>query len=408
MLGERFCLFAAIGLLLWSGAQTQDTVKIFCDDKDVEAAVDLALVTHNGKLQQGNQLALDQIVRALKAERESSTVFTVEFLVRESDCPAGGDKAWRDCDYLPQPDTAPSPCTAVASRSSLEDDLEIVSVECRSSVERRVIPKTAQCLGCRENIDVENEDLREPVLYSLAKFNAEGNSSHHFLLRQIVSATRQVVAGLRYDFHIELEKSNCSKEDFKVPTDECHPAEIEPEFANCNSTVYVAPWRREEPEADISCEPGLSLRSGTWNRKPPGWSPLRHYHDFGARRPPRPFHPSGAPPPTITLEATQMPTPVQSATEESSEESQEVTKPPSLPIIEPGPTADALDDLALLLPLSPPAEPVRPFNCPTKPWKKFVPLTPPPPPPLPAQNDPTPAPEINLADVLLSDLDLVG
>lgn len=29
------------------------------------------------------------------------------------------------------------------------------------------------------------------------------------------------------------------------------------EFAHCNSTVDVAPWRLEPPQAHVECEPGL-------------------------------------------------------------------------------------------------------------------------------------------------------
>lgn len=65
---QRSCLLllAASSLLLCPPGRTQDPVPAFCDHKDVEAGVDLALVTHNAKLQQGHQLALYQIVGASK------------------------------------------------------------------------------------------------------------------------------------------------------------------------------------------------------------------------------------------------------------------------------------------------------------------------------------------------------
>ncbi|XP_035269900.1 kininogen-1 [Anguilla anguilla] len=396
MRGICFLLFGAVGLLLWPQGRAQGLAlgpakgssRAFCDNKDVEAGVDLALVAHNAKLQQGNQLALYQTVGASKDVNESTTVFRLTFLVRESDCPVGGDKEWRDCDYLPQPDAvAPSPCTAVVYRNNAEESLAVVSVECKPSVEPMVVPERAQCLGCPQRIDLESEDLREPVLSSLSKFNAEGGSSHHFLLREMVSATRQVVAGFRYDVQFYLEKSNCSKSDFKELTEECHPAETEPEFAKCNSTVYIAPWRREEPEAHVNCE--RIVQTGFSRRRPPGWSPLRHFNNFAER--------ATAAPPVSTAQTLAPPAP----TPNSSEESQEVTS--RSPATGSGATPDPAD----LLELPPASEPVKPFNCPTKPWKQFVPLTPPPPPPTP-QKKPTPAPELTLEDNgAFSDLDLI-
>ncbi|KAJ8374292.1 hypothetical protein SKAU_G00048720 [Synaphobranchus kaupii] len=392
MQGASFLLLCAIGLVLCPRGQTQDLVETFCDDKDVEAAVDLALVTHNGKLLQGNQFALFQIVRALKAVNESTTLYTLHFFIRESDCPAGGDKVWKDCDYLPKGDEAPSPCTAEAYRSHIQESLGIISVQCKRTVEPVVVTERAHCLGCPKDIDVSSEDLKEPMMYSMAKFNAEDGSSHYFLRHEIISATRQVVAGFKYDIHFQLKKSNCSKADFKELTDECKPDEMEPEFANCNSTVYVAPWRREEPETHLNCE---RERSGFARRRPPGWSPLRHLIDFAAE----------------TLS-----TPKPSASEESQESQEVATQSPAPPATdsEAAPSPEATPDPALQLEFPPAAEPVRPFNCPTKPWKQFVPITPPAPPqedPTPAplpQDEPTPAPELTLDDARFSDLDLVG
>lgn len=66
-LGVRLCVLV-ISLQLWALGQRQELepeqVLVFCDDKDVEAAVDLALVKYNEKLPYGNQLALYQILEA--------------------------------------------------------------------------------------------------------------------------------------------------------------------------------------------------------------------------------------------------------------------------------------------------------------------------------------------------------
>lgn len=66
-LGVRLCVLV-ISLQLWALGQGQELepeqVLVFCDDKDVEAAVDLALVKYNEKLPYGNQLALYQILEA--------------------------------------------------------------------------------------------------------------------------------------------------------------------------------------------------------------------------------------------------------------------------------------------------------------------------------------------------------
>ncbi|KAG9351169.1 hypothetical protein JZ751_025059 [Albula glossodonta] len=374
---------------LWTRGQTQDLTKTFCDDQDVEAAVDLALVSHNEKLQQGNQLALYQIETALKGTNESGTLFIVNFMVRESDCPVGGDKVWRDCDYLPQGNTMPSPCTAKVYRSNLEGSpLILESVGCTpKAVEPVATRERFPCLGCPVEIDVENEDLREPLMYALAKLNAEDNSSHHFLLHEIISATRQVVAGFRYDIRFEIRKSNCSKSDFKELTEDCHPTDENPEFANCSSTIYIAPWRREDPEAHVNCEPSRDIGMVFVRRRPPGWSPLRHFNNnFAAVKAPPTSNPASTPNPNPTTK------------EESSEESQEATQPPAESGTD-GPQVTKDPALLLELPTAAPA----PFNCPSKPWKEFIPVTT----PSPTRQSPPP-PVSPQGDGLFSDFDLLG
>ncbi|KAJ8278811.1 hypothetical protein COCON_G00058770 [Conger conger] len=399
MQGTWFLLLSALGLLRWPGGQAQVLERVLCDSKDVEAGVDLALVSYNAGLQQGNQFALYQIVGAYKAENESTTMFTLKFLARESDCPAGGDRVWQDCDYLPQRNVAPSPCTAVVSRSDPDGGLEIVSVRCQPSVEPVVVASEARCLGCPKEIDVESEELKAPVFYSLMKFNAEDGSSHHFLLRDILFATRQVVAGFKYDIRFELEKSNCSKEDFKELTEDCSPAESGPEYARCNSTIYIAPWRRVEPETHLNCErPQIIMAFG--RRKPTGWSPLRHFNMEAFRPKDTPTTPEpDAADPTQPATEPPAPGPTQPATE-SSEESQEVTSQ----------APEATPDPALLLPFPPRLSAPAPSTAPPSPGSSMCPCPPPAPAPAPAprQDDLTPAPEPSLDDALFSDLDLVG
>ncbi|CDQ66862.1 unnamed protein product [Oncorhynchus mykiss] len=314
-LGVRLCVLV-ISLQLWALGQRQELepeqVLVFCDDKDVEAAVDLALVKYNEKLPYGNQLALYQILEASTAQSDSGTQYFVEFNGRVTDCPAGGNKVWRDCDYLSTGNQVPSPCNATVHMS--ETDKEVLAVFCDPVVEAPVVAERSTCLGCPREIDVDSEDLKAPVTYSITRFNADSDSSHHFVLNSVGFATRQVVAGFRYRLMFDMRKSNCSKADHKELNDECHPDAEDVELAHCNSTVDVAPWRHETAEANVECAPGPLQNFEVFRRRPPGWSPLRNFNNFA--------------------EAT--PASTASAKEESLED---------------------------------------PFHCPSKPWTQFVPLT---------------------------------
>ncbi|KAK1805865.1 hypothetical protein P4O66_012916, partial [Electrophorus voltai] len=96
--------------------------------------------------------------------------------------------------------------------------------------------------------------------------------------------TVQVIAGFRYQLKFDMQKSNCTKSDFKEVTEECHPDQEAPSFINCNSTVDVAPWRLELPETHVQCAPG-PIQSFMFKR-PPGWSPLRSVHNLAVHQEP--------------------------------------------------------------------------------------------------------------------------
>uniref|UniRef100_A0A4W4FKT8 Cystatin kininogen-type domain-containing protein n=1 Tax=Electrophorus electricus TaxID=8005 RepID=A0A4W4FKT8_ELEEL len=301
-------LLLALTGLFHAGSHGQEDAGLPCSDKTVEDVVHLVLLLHNKDLSEGGQLALYQILEASKAQNDSGDVISVRFTGRETDCPAGGDKVWDQCDYLQDP-------AKVAYRPP--------------------------CLGCPINIDIHSEDIKEPLSYSLLKANIMHNHPHFFILNTIYQATRQVIAGFRYQLKFDMQKSNCTKSDFKEVTEECHPDQES--FINCNSTVDVAPWRLELPETHVQCAPG-PIQSFMFKR-PPGWSPLRSVHNLAVHQ-----EPSNKPLKT-----------------ESSDESNESKAMPTA-------TDPVLDSVPSTAPITAP-------SCPSKPWKVFQPVFRGPPPP---------------------------
>ncbi|XP_029356025.1 kininogen-1-like [Echeneis naucrates] len=339
----------------------QPGVLIFCDDQSVQKAVNSAVDKFNGRMSTGYKLALFQILTASKSENGSDSVYSLQFTTRRSDCPVGSNKQWTECDYLPAGRQKPISCNATVYMSEAETDAQ--QVDC--VLDDHIVPEKASCMGCPVQIDETAEDIRVPLAVSIAKYNAISDSSHLFTLHTVGHATRQVVAGFRYKLRFDMQKTTCAKAEHKDLTELCAPDEQNVEFANCNSTVDVAPWRHELPQAQLKCEPG-ALFTGFIRRRPPGWSPLRN----------------------ILYEAPASTTPQPSpsvAKDESSEEDITATKASASP-----------DEIVT----------EDPFHCPSKPWKPFNPA-PTAPPGLPAEvivEDGTPQPSV----VSLSDLDLLG
>ncbi|XP_059198047.1 kininogen-1 [Centropristis striata] len=344
----------------------QPGVLIFCDDPSVERAVNSAVTKFNERLSSGQELALFQILSASKSENGSDSVYSLQFTSRRSDCPAGSNKPWTDCEYLPYGRKEPIPCNATVYMTETEADTK--QVDC--VLGDHIVPEKAPCLGCPEEIEENSEELRVPMTVSLSKYNSMSDSTHLFTLHNIGHATRQVVAGFRFNVRFDMRKTTCAKAEHKDLNELCVPDDQNVEFANCNSTVDVAPWRLEVPQVQMECEPGALPPMMFTRRRPPGWSPLRNF--LYSVRPSSP-----APAPSTTSGS---PTKA-SAKEESSEEDTKASKPSTLP--------EAAND--------------SPFHCPSKPWKPFNPL--PAAPTMAAKEEASPPPPVEGG---FSDKDLLG
>ncbi|KAF7654711.1 hypothetical protein LDENG_00065890 [Lucifuga dentata] len=306
-------------------------ILVFCDDLNVEKAVENALNSFNEEVVTGHKLALYQILTASKSENGSDSVYWLQFSSRRSDCPAGSNKPWKDCNYLPQGKKDPISCNATVHMT--ETETKTTQVDCE--IDDRIVPDKADCLGCPEEVDVDSEELKVPVSVSINKFNSMSDSTHLFTLNSVSHATRQVVAGLRFKLKFDMRKSICAKSEHKELHNKCFPDEENVEETNCNSTVDIAPWRHEPPEAHIECGPGPLPTMFGVRRRPPGWSPLRNFF----------FQVS----PTATPDAPIVFTSAAPAKEESSEEDTATVAPTGV--------SDA-----------------DPFHCPSQPWKHFSPF----------------------------------
>ncbi|XP_068599890.1 kininogen-1 [Brachionichthys hirsutus] len=354
--GLRLCVLGLLCLHSSAFGQTSQPpgVLMFCDDPSVTEAVSGAVSKFNERMSSGNKLALFQVQTASKMRIDSESVYSLQFSSRRSDCPAGGSKPWTDCDYLPV-NRKPFSCSAKVYM--MENGTDAREVDCL--LDDVIIPGRASCLGCPEDIDRESDDLKTPLSAALGHYNSISNSSHLFTLNSVGHATRQVMAGFRYKLRFDMRKTVCAKAEHKDLNDQCVPDEENMEYAHCNSTVDVAPWRLVAPDVEVNCNAGAlppTLSVFSRFRLPPGWSPLRN----AVYEPPS----SSASTPTTA-----------SAAEESSEED-----------------AAAADS------------PDSPFHCPSKPWKPFNPPTA----ASPAEGAVGATSTPSSADAGFSDLDLVG
>lgn len=319
----RLCVLGLLCLhsSVFAQVEVHPGILMFCDDPSVQEAAVSAVGKFNEKMSTGNKLALFQVLTASKSNIDSDSAYSLQFSSRRSDCPVGSSKPWTDCDYLPV-DREPISCNATVYM--MEAGADTRQVDCQ--LDDVIVPEKAPCLGCLQEIDGNTEELDVPIATSISTYNAMSDSPYLFSLHTVGHATRQMVAGLRYNVKFDMKKTVCAKAEHKELSDLCVADEPNMEFVHCNSTVDVAPWRLLPPLAYVECEPGMLPMMVTRFRHPPGWSPLRNFV----------FMPPTTPSPSTA-----------SAKDESSEEEEgAATVTPS---------------------------PDSPFHCPSNPWKAFDP-----------------------------------
>ncbi|XP_034439487.1 kininogen-1 isoform X2 [Hippoglossus hippoglossus] len=335
--GAGLCVLGLLGLLCLHSSvfgqapeEVQPGILLFCDSPMVEKVVSSAVDKFNERLSSGKKLALYQILSAVKSENDTGSMYSLQFTTRRSDCSAGSNKPWTDCDYLSSGHKNPTLCNATVLLTETEADT--LQVDCQ--IDSFIVPEKASCLGCPEEIDENSEDVKAPISASIAKFNSISDSTHLFTLNSVGHATRQVIAGFRFKLRFDMKKTTCTKAEHKDLNDLCVPDDQDVEFRNCNSTVDFAPWRHESTDAELQCEAGALPPMLFTRRRPTGWSPLRN----------------------ILLAVTSSSPTIAPPKEDSSEEDVTALQPTDMPVI--------------------PAEPVSdsPFHCPSKPWKTFQPV----------------------------------
>ncbi|KAL6108328.1 kng1 [Pungitius sinensis] len=334
-------LLCLLGSVFGQALDVQPGVLIFCDDPSVQLAVSSAVSKFNERLSTGHKLALFQTLSASKSENGSDSVYSLQFTSRRSDCPAESSTPWTQCNYLP---VGPEPILCNATVYMTETEADTKQVDCQ--FENVIIPDKARCLGCPMEIDVNSEDLRVPLGVSISKYNSQSDSTHLFTLHNVGYSTRQVVAGFRFKLKFDMRRTTCAKTEHKDLNDLCVPDEGTKEYIHCNSTVDVAPWRFEIPNAHLECEEGQMPFTTLTRRRPAGWSPLRNILE---RVPSTASSPPSEPPTTAAVKASDK----ASDPEESSEEDTTASKPSASPDV----ATEAVHD--------------GPFHCPSKPWKPF-------------------------------------
>ncbi|XP_073691025.1 cystatin C (amyloid angiopathy and cerebral hemorrhage) [Garra rufa] len=95
--------------------------------------------------------------------------------------------------------------------------------------------------GGFKDADINEEGVKNALQFAVAQYNRQSNDAYVSEVASVVKARKQVVAGLKYVFTVNMGRTSCRKGGVQ---NLCTVHE-DPSFARvteCNITVWTKPW----------------------------------------------------------------------------------------------------------------------------------------------------------------------
>ncbi|XP_074734711.1 kininogen-1 isoform X1 [Strix uralensis] len=161
-------------------------------------------------------------------------------------------------------------CDAKAYENLQAQIIDIAS-QCKFPVEDTVIPGIYA--GCPKTIPKDSPELKELLKVSMEKYNSDSNDEFYYKGGEIEAATVQAVAGQKYHLIFAVQKTNCSKKEFKKLHEDC---EAMPDSVPwpCEAHIHVIAGE-DKISSQVNCSKERS--STVLLRRPPGFTPFRSF-----------------------------------------------------------------------------------------------------------------------------------
>ncbi|XP_005043010.2 PREDICTED: cystatin-like [Ficedula albicollis] len=113
-----------------------------------------------------------------------------------------------------------------------------------------------QLVGAPQTIDdpENDEGLERALQFAMTAYNRASNDMYSSRVVRIISARRQIVAGVKYIMEVEIARTTCTKPAADIQHCAFHE---EPQMAKhtiCNFVVLTVPWRNQVELLDSKCQ----------------------------------------------------------------------------------------------------------------------------------------------------------
>ncbi|NXE77362.1 CYT protein, partial [Cochlearius cochlearius] len=107
-------------------------------------------------------------------------------------------------------------------------------------------------------VDIKNADndegLQRALQFAMAEYNKASNDMYSSRVVRVISAKRQIVAGIKYIIEVEIGRTTCPKPATDVQSCALHDAPQMAKRNTCKFVVYTVPWLNEIKLLERSCQ----------------------------------------------------------------------------------------------------------------------------------------------------------
>ncbi|NXI45258.1 CYT protein, partial [Galbula dea] len=110
-------------------------------------------------------------------------------------------------------------------------------------------------LGAPENIDNADNDegLQQALRFAMQEYNKASNDMYSSKVVRIISAQKQLVAGIKYTMKVEIARTTCPKPTADLQSCAFSDAPHMAKHTICNFVVYTIPWQNRSQLLQSTC-----------------------------------------------------------------------------------------------------------------------------------------------------------
>ncbi|KAM6366548.1 cystatin-like [Alca torda] len=99
-----------------------------------------------------------------------------------------------------------------------------------------------------------DEGLQRALEFAMAEYNRASNDMYSSRVVRIISAKRQIVAGIKYTIKVEVGRTTCPKPATDLQSCAFHDAPQMSKHTICNFVVYTVPWLNQIKLLESDCQ----------------------------------------------------------------------------------------------------------------------------------------------------------